>query len=210
MASDGALLGRVVSAEPRRPTTDEWVVVEAGPDDGRAARPQPEPPGELVDEHRPTAGPSALPSLALDLDASGPLAVADRAPYSANLLEPEEGAKGSASSADRHPILPPPTAAVHLDGQLQPSSDEVRSGQGPSASSTATSDAACPAVTGEPPAIPRALAEGVPMLKVSAKKVQQRSFRLDADKGTLEWESKRGGTSEQRLRTGPFGRQGVG
>lgn len=104
----------------------------------------------------------------------------------------EEGAKGSASSAERHPILPPPSANVRLDAQLQPSSDE--GGTSTAAGPSGTSGPSANAAAGEF-VVPPELAEGVPMLKVSAKKVQQRTFRLDADKGTLEWESKRGGTS---------------
>lgn len=178
---------------------DEWVVVEPGTEGDLADRPQPEPSGELADEEqRPTTVSSASLPPALDLDALGPSAPDGTPGVSASAvrLEPEEGAIGSASSADRHPILPPPAAVVHLDGQLQPSADEGRASRRPSAGSSVSSDGAGSTAVSELAVVPRTLAEGVPMLKVSAKKVQQRTFHLDADKGTLEWESKRGGTSK--------------
>lgn len=195
MVTSGAPLGRVPSGEPCRRITDEWVVVEAS----TAAQLTSEPPNGLVKEQQPMASCPPPPSPALDLGTPGPLTFGGRPSLPANAmsLEPEEGAKGSASSADRHPILPPPAAAVHLDGQLQPSSNEGR-GPGLPSGLSDHGDGSSSVINGELAVVPRSLVEGVQMLKVSAKKVQQRTFRLDADKGTLEWESKRGGTSEWR------------
>ena len=42
-------------------------------------------------------------------------------------------------------------------------------------------------------AVPKVLQDGVPMLKVSAKKVQQRNVRLTAEEGQILWESRTGG-----------------
>jgi len=44
--------------------------------------------------------------------------------------------------------------------------------------------------------VPKEMQEGMTMLKVSAKKIQQRVFKLDGEKGTIEWGSKKGGFGE--------------
>lgn len=44
--------------------------------------------------------------------------------------------------------------------------------------------------------VPALLQQGTPMLKVSAKKIKSRVFRLDADLGQIQWESKKSGVSE--------------
>lgn len=51
--------------------------------------------------------------------------------------------------------------------------------------------------------VPKEMQEGMTMLKVSAKKIQQRTFKLDGEKGTIEWGSKKGGFGEcdERRRT---------
>jgi hypothetical protein len=41
--------------------------------------------------------------------------------------------------------------------------------------------------------VPALLLRGTPLLKVSAKKVQTRLFRLDPDQGQISWESKKSG-----------------
>lgn len=44
--------------------------------------------------------------------------------------------------------------------------------------------------------VPALLQQGTPMLKVSAKKTKTRVFRLDADLGQIQWESKKSGVGE--------------
>jgi hypothetical protein len=44
--------------------------------------------------------------------------------------------------------------------------------------------------------IPDILRKGVPMLKVSAKKVQQRLVRIAPEEGRILWESRKGGSSK--------------
>lgn len=43
--------------------------------------------------------------------------------------------------------------------------------------------------------VPALLLQGTPLLKVSAKKIQTRIFRLDPDQGQILWESKKSGVS---------------
>lgn len=43
--------------------------------------------------------------------------------------------------------------------------------------------------------VPALLLHGTPLLKVSAKKVQTRLFKLDPDQGQILWESKKSGVS---------------
>jgi len=43
--------------------------------------------------------------------------------------------------------------------------------------------------------VPVLLLHGTPLLKVSAKKIQTRVFKLDPDQGQILWESKKSGVS---------------
>lgn len=157
----------------RSPPTTDWVVVD-GAEAARQALQQLDLDGPL-----PDAAPVFLPPPSHYPSPDGLPFTSESPPVV------EGGAKGEASSRDRHPILPPASATVLP--HLQPSTTE-------GGASSSNSNSSGPSPTGEV-VVPKALVEGEPMLKVSAKKVKQRVFKLDPDKGTLEWESKRGGKS---------------
>lgn len=161
----------------RSPLTADWVVLD-GAEAARQTLQQLD-----LDGSPPDVAPVSLPPPSYTLSPYG-LPSKSETPSVV-----EEGANGETSSRDRHPILPPESATVLP--HLQPSSMEGDT-------SSSNPNPTGPSPTGEV-VVPKALVEGEPMLKVSAKKVQQRVFKLDPDNGTLEWESKRGGKSTSSL-----------
>jgi hypothetical protein len=58
-----------------------------------------------------------------------------------------------------------------------------------------------PLTTVDDVVVPKHLQDGIPMLKVSAKKVKQMVFRLDGEEGTLKWPSKKGGVGQSTALT---------
>lgn len=74
---------------------------------------------------------------------------------------------------------------LHVIAQVTPSE---RSADG---DSKAADDTAASSILDLPHKVPQELQKGEPMLKVTSKKVMQRIFRLDADRGQIVWDSKK-------------------
>lgn len=88
------------------------------------------------------------------------------------------------------PLSPVSSGSV-VSHRTTPETDESLTTPGSASPSNDLSTSANPADAEI--VVPEMLRVGVPMLKVSAKKIHQRLFALNAERGQITWESKKGG-----------------
>ncbi|CED84915.1 Phosphoinositide-specific phospholipase C [Phaffia rhodozyma] len=156
---------------------------------------------QAVPEEPPSANPEADSRPGLSTCGESPLVCS---PSTAELLPshripPEStpditpaSASASALESHDHVVVPPSDQAV-LDINAPGRQFEPRPSLLQNYSQTTASSSMSSSLMTTEGTVPRLLQEGVSMLKVSAKKVQQTIFKLDGDKGTIEWPSKKGG-----------------